>query len=38
VVPLLLQNKPPISGDAADNELADLELRPDEVSQGRSFT
>ena len=33
VVPLLMQNKPPIGDDSADDKMADLELRPEEVSQ-----
>ena len=31
-----MQNKPPISDD--DNEMADLKLRPDEVSQREGCT
>ena len=33
VVPLLMQNKPPIGDDSADDKMADLELRPEEVSK-----
>ena len=35
VVPLLMQNKPPVDDDSTDNGLADLELRPDEVNLGQ---
>ena len=27
-----MQNKPPIGDDSADDKMADLELRPEEVS------
>ena len=33
MIPLLLQNKPPVRGDIAETgELADLSMRPDPVS------
>ena len=33
VIPLLLQNKPPVIGDGTETgELADLSMRPDNVS------
>ena len=37
VVPLLMQNKPPIGDDSADDKMADLELRPEEVSKGEGL-
>ena len=33
MVPLLLQNKPPILEGREDDELADLELRPEQVRE-----
>ena len=32
VIPLLLQNKPPVGDDGEAGELADLSMRPDPVS------
>ena len=35
VVPLLLQNKPPVVPGKEEDELADVDLRPDQVREGK---